>query len=52
VAIADAVIALVSNIALANPGSQPRIEFKSEWFDIANDLTPEGVAPDVARYRS
>ena len=52
VAIADAVIALVSNIALANPGSQPRIEFKPEWFDIANDLTPEGVAPDVGRYRS
>jgi predicted dehydrogenase len=49
VAIADAVIALVSNIALANPGSQPRIEFKDEWFDIADDLTPEGVKPDVNR---
>jgi predicted dehydrogenase len=54
VAIADAVIALVSNIALANPESQARIEFKPEWFDIADDLTPEGVKPDVTRdrYRS
>jgi predicted dehydrogenase len=51
VAIADAVIALVSNIALANPGTQSRIEFKPEWFDIADDATPEGVAPDVNRDR-
>jgi predicted dehydrogenase len=51
VAIADAVIALVSNIALANPDTQPRIEFKPEWFDIASDETPEGVKPDVARDR-
>ena len=49
VAIADAVIALVSNIALANPTAQPRIEFKPEWFDIASDETPEGVKPDVTR---
>lgn len=49
VAIADAVIALVSNIALANPTTQPRIEFKPEWFDIASDETPEGVKPDVMR---
>jgi len=49
VAIADAVIALVSNIALANPGAQSRIEFKPEWFDIASDETPEGVKPDVGR---
>jgi len=51
VAIADAVIALVSNIALANPGAQSRIEFKPEWFDIASDETPEGVKPDVSRDR-
>jgi len=51
VAIADAVIALVSNIALANPTTQPRIEFKPEWFDIASDETPEGVAPDTGRDR-
>jgi predicted dehydrogenase len=49
VAIADAVIALVSNIALANPTTQPRIEFKPEWFDIASDETPEGVKPDTKR---
>jgi predicted dehydrogenase len=49
VAIADAVIALVSNIALANPTTQPRIEFQKEWFDIASDVTPEGIPPDVNR---
>ena len=51
VAIADAVIALVSNIALANPETQSRIEFKPEWFDIASDETPEGVTPDTGRDR-
>ena len=49
VAIADAVIALVSNVALANPTTQPRIEFKPEWFDIASDETPEGIKPDITR---
>jgi hypothetical protein len=49
VAIADAVIALVSNIALANPATQARIEFKPEWFDISSDETPEGVKPDITR---
>jgi len=49
VAIADAVIALVSNIALANPSTQARIEFRPEWFDIGSDETPEGIAPDVNR---
>jgi predicted dehydrogenase len=49
VAIADAVIALVSNVALGNPTTQPRIEFKPEWFDIASDETPEGIKPDVTR---
>jgi predicted dehydrogenase len=54
VAIADAVIALVSNIALANPETKSRIEFKPEWFDIASDETPEGVKPDTSsdRYTS
>jgi len=51
VAIADAVIALVSNIALANPDTQARIAFKPEWFDIASDETPEGIVPDVSRDR-
>lgn len=49
VALADAVIALVSNIALANPTTQTRIEFKPEWFDIGSDETPEGIKPDVNR---
>jgi predicted dehydrogenase len=51
VAIADAVIALVSNVALANPETQARIPFKPEWFDIASDETPEGVKPDTGRDR-
>ena len=49
VAIADAVIALVSNIALANPSTQARIEFRPDWFDIGSDETPEGIVPDVNR---
>jgi predicted dehydrogenase len=49
VAIADAVIALVSNVALNNPTTQPRIDFKPEWFDIASDETPEGIKPDITR---
>jgi predicted dehydrogenase len=49
VALSDAVIALVSNIALANPTTQSRIEFKPEWFDIGSDETPEGIKPDTSR---
>jgi len=49
VALADAVIALVSNVALANPTTQPRVEFQKGWFDIASDETPEGLAPDPGR---
>ncbi len=51
VALADAVIALVSNIAIANPQSSPRIEFADAWFDIDSDETPEGVKPDISRSR-
>ena len=47
VAMADAVIALVTNIA-AKEGR--RIDFEESWFDIDSDETPEGVKPDVARY--
>lgn len=46
VALADAVIALTTNIALRDP-SKARIEFKPEWFDIDSDETPEGKAPEV-----
>jgi predicted dehydrogenase len=47
VALGDAVIALVSNMA-ARQGA--RIDFKQEWFEIDNDATPENVKPDVKRY--
>tara|TARA_B100000497_G_C7480482_1_gene295084 strand:- start:114 stop:662 length:549 start_codon:yes stop_codon:yes gene_type:complete len=49
VAIADAVIALVSNMALKNSDGQPRVDFKEEWFDIESDVTPEGVKPNLQR---
>lgn len=42
VALADAVIALTSNIAMKE---NRRIDFKKEWFDIASDETPEGIPP-------
>jgi predicted dehydrogenase len=48
VAMGDAVIALTSNLA-ARQGA--RIEFKKEWFDIQSDETPEGVKPDLTRYK-
>jgi len=38
VALADAVIALTTNIAIRH--NKP-IDFKDEWFDIASDATPE-----------
>jgi predicted dehydrogenase len=48
VAMGDAVIALTANMA-AREGK--RIEFKEEWFDIDSDETPEGVKPDITRYK-
>ncbi len=42
VAMADAVIALTSNIAMKR---NERIEFKPEWFEIESDETPEGAKP-------
>jgi predicted dehydrogenase len=47
-ALGDAVIALTTNMA-ARRGE--RIDFKEEWFDIMSDETPEGVKPDVGRYK-
>jgi predicted dehydrogenase len=47
VALGDAVIALVTNIAMRE---NRRIEFQKEWFQIESDETPEGVKPDVKRY--
>jgi predicted dehydrogenase len=49
IAMGDAIIALTTNMA-ARKGE--RIEFKKEWFDIDSDETPEGVKPDVSRYKS
>lgn len=45
VALADAVIALTSNIAMEK---QQRIDFKPEWFDPDNDAVPGGPAPRKA----
>jgi predicted dehydrogenase len=45
VALADAVIALTSNIAIAKGG---RIDFQHEWFDIQSDATPDGSKPAPA----
>jgi predicted dehydrogenase len=42
VALADAVIALTTNIAMAK---HERIEFKKEWFEIDSDETPDGEKP-------
>ena len=44
VAMADAIIALATNIAIRD---NKRIEFKDEWFDINHDDTPEGQKPSV-----
>ena len=45
VALADAVIALTSNIAMREG---KRIEFNKGWFDIDNDETPDGSTPKQA----
>ena len=42
-AMADAIMALTSNLAMKH---KKRIEFKEEWFDPNNKLTPE-TDPDV-----
>jgi hypothetical protein len=45
VALADAVIALTSNIAMAG---KERMKFDPAWFDYKSDATPEGVPPRKA----
>ncbi len=42
VAMADAVIALTSNLAMKQ---NQRIDFQAAWFDIDSDETPEGIPP-------
>jgi predicted dehydrogenase len=48
VALCDALIAHTANLS-AREGR--RIEFKDEWFSIESDETPEGIAPDLNRYK-
>ncbi|QDT69385.1 Glucose--fructose oxidoreductase precursor [Planctomycetes bacterium MalM25] len=45
VALADAVIALTTNLAIKK---QERIEFNPEWFDPKSDAVPYGRAPEKA----
>ena len=45
VALADAVIALVSNLAI---DKSERIAFDPGWFDPQSDSTPEGASPRPA----
>ncbi|MFP6669602.1 MAG: Gfo/Idh/MocA family oxidoreductase [Pirellulales bacterium] len=52
VALADAVIALTANLAIAQGKAteqNARIDFAPEWFDIDSDETPEGEPPNVDR---
>ncbi|HEX3996997.1 MAG TPA: Gfo/Idh/MocA family oxidoreductase [Pirellulales bacterium] len=49
VALADAVIALVSSMAIRDPKEKARIEFNKAWFDLSSDETPEGIKPDLNR---
>jgi predicted dehydrogenase len=46
VALADAVIALTSNLAMRQ---KRRIEFKDEWFDYKSPEVPEGPGPNLAQ---
>ncbi|MDO4570839.1 MAG: Gfo/Idh/MocA family oxidoreductase [Planctomycetia bacterium] len=45
VAMADAIIAITTNIAAAEGR---KIDFKPEWFDVMSDATPDGSTPSVA----
>lgn len=47
VALADAVIALTTNVAIREGR---KIEFQDSWFDIDSDETPDGSTPDVNRH--
>ncbi|MGA2060828.1 MAG: Gfo/Idh/MocA family oxidoreductase [Thermoguttaceae bacterium] len=48
VALCDAVIVHAANMS-AREGRP--IEFKNDWFTIESDDTPEGIAPDLNRYK-
>jgi predicted dehydrogenase len=51
VALADAVIALTTNLAVerGKDGKNCRVDFDPEWFDPASDATPEDETPNVDR---
>jgi predicted dehydrogenase len=49
VALCDAVIVHTANISARE---SRRFEFKPEWFEIDSDETPEGIAPDLNRYKT
>ncbi len=49
VALADAVIALTTNVAIREGR---KIDFQDSWFDIDSDETPDGSTPDVSKYDS
>ena len=56
IALADAVIALTTNLVMRGPDAIPgdnvkqgRVDFDPAWFDADSDATPEGVVPDVNR---
>ena len=46
VALADAVIALTSNVAMRE---KKRIDFKPEWFDWKSDAVPDASTHEIAR---
>ena len=53
VAMADAIIALTTNIAMR---TEKKVDFKPEWFDIEHDATPEadlvgGAKPNLKKYK-
>ena len=51
IAMGDAIIALTTNVAIGNSmaGKPGYVEFKEEWFDLANDATPDGSSVEQER---
>jgi predicted dehydrogenase len=49
IALGDAVIALTTNLAIRK---RQRIDFQDAWFDYHKDDTPEGVKPDLSKYKT
>jgi predicted dehydrogenase len=49
VALADAVIALTTNLVMRDP-QRAQVTFNGDWFKIDSDATPEGIAPNPQRW--